>query len=229
MRHIGKNIRQLRQQRQLTQEELAQKLFVTRQTVSNYETGKSRPDVDMICQIAQVLQVDANAVIYGSPVEQERQARRRFGIVTGILVLLAGALLVLYPWAQELRHYRYLLSPYVAVELILAPVTALTGGWWLLQGVSLVTKARPLTKPWCRRARRLLLGLLVICFGCLLPEICFWIYGDILWASGEAYSISLPHIPVISDVMYGLQFVPAPVYALVGGLLWLLGFGAVEH
>ena len=45
MREIGKNIRDLRQRCQLTQEELAQKLHVTRQTVSNYEMGKSRPDV----------------------------------------------------------------------------------------------------------------------------------------------------------------------------------------
>ena len=38
MRDIGKNIKDLRIQAKLTQEELAEKLFVTRQTVSNYET-----------------------------------------------------------------------------------------------------------------------------------------------------------------------------------------------
>jgi len=41
MRDIGKNIRDLRQQKHLTQEELAEQLFVTRQTVSNYENGVS--------------------------------------------------------------------------------------------------------------------------------------------------------------------------------------------
>ena len=45
MRDIGKNIRQLRTAKNMTQDELAEKLFVTRQTVSNYEPGKSRPDV----------------------------------------------------------------------------------------------------------------------------------------------------------------------------------------
>ncbi|HIR10446.1 MAG TPA: helix-turn-helix transcriptional regulator, partial [Candidatus Avoscillospira stercoripullorum] len=38
MRDIGKNIRTLRIRRGLTQDELAEALFVTRQTVSNYET-----------------------------------------------------------------------------------------------------------------------------------------------------------------------------------------------
>ena len=37
MRDIGKNIRQLRTEMNMTQDELARKLFVTRQTVSNYE------------------------------------------------------------------------------------------------------------------------------------------------------------------------------------------------
>ena len=56
MRDIGKNIRDLRIQRNMTQDELAEKLFVTRQTVSNYETGKSRPDIEMLERIAEVLE-----------------------------------------------------------------------------------------------------------------------------------------------------------------------------
>ncbi|MBQ2650775.1 MAG: helix-turn-helix transcriptional regulator [Clostridia bacterium] len=42
MRDVGKNIRDLRQQKGLTQEELAGLLYVTRQTVSNYENGISQ-------------------------------------------------------------------------------------------------------------------------------------------------------------------------------------------
>ena len=41
MRDIGKNIRDLRIVQNLTQDQLAEKLFVTRQTVSNYENGVS--------------------------------------------------------------------------------------------------------------------------------------------------------------------------------------------
>lgn len=39
MRDIGKNIKTLRTAKGMTQEELAAALFVTRQTVSNYETA----------------------------------------------------------------------------------------------------------------------------------------------------------------------------------------------
>lgn len=42
MRDIGKNIRTLRTRRGLSQDQLAEALHVTRQTVSNYETGVSQ-------------------------------------------------------------------------------------------------------------------------------------------------------------------------------------------
>lgn len=73
MRDIGKNIKDLRIQKKLTQDELAEKLFVTRQTVSNYETGRSRPDIDMLMRIAEVLETDLNSLLY----ESEDAAHRR--------------------------------------------------------------------------------------------------------------------------------------------------------
>lgn len=75
MRDIGKNIRDLRQQKHLTQEELAEQLFVTRQTVSNYENGRTRPDVDQILRLAEIFDTDANAVLYGPPVPEGRKKR----------------------------------------------------------------------------------------------------------------------------------------------------------
>ena len=42
MRDIGKNIRSLRVKRNMSQDQLAEALHVTRQTVSNYETGVSQ-------------------------------------------------------------------------------------------------------------------------------------------------------------------------------------------
>ncbi|MGI6001911.1 MAG: helix-turn-helix transcriptional regulator [Candidatus Merdisoma sp.] len=41
MANVGKNIRRLRNEKRMTQDELAEKLFVSRQTISNYETGVS--------------------------------------------------------------------------------------------------------------------------------------------------------------------------------------------
>ncbi len=45
---IGKKIRKERIKRNLTQDDLAEILFVTRQAISKWETGKSLPDQDVM-------------------------------------------------------------------------------------------------------------------------------------------------------------------------------------
>ncbi len=104
MRDIGRNIRDLREQQKLTQEELADKLFVTRQTVSNYEHGKTRPDVDMIMKIADVLNVDANAVFYGIPVPENRKtAFRRLMVSSTVLLVMVIGAIILHPLCLSLQ------------------------------------------------------------------------------------------------------------------------------
>ena len=48
MKDISKRIKELRQQQGMTQEELAERVHVTRQAVSNWENKKTRPDVEML-------------------------------------------------------------------------------------------------------------------------------------------------------------------------------------
>ena len=68
MAKVGKNIRLQRTKQGISQETLAEQLYVSRQTVSNYETGKSYPDIDMLVKIAEVLKVDISVLIYGEAV-----------------------------------------------------------------------------------------------------------------------------------------------------------------
>ena len=76
MRDIGIHIQQARQDKSMTQEDLAQAIHTTRQTVSNYETGRSRPDADTLVLLAQVLEVPAEALLYG-PGWQRGPSRRQ--------------------------------------------------------------------------------------------------------------------------------------------------------
>ena len=48
MTKISKNIKRLRMLQNMSQEELAQKLFVSRQAVSSWENNRTQPDLDMI-------------------------------------------------------------------------------------------------------------------------------------------------------------------------------------
>ena len=49
---IGKIIKEERTKRNLTQEQLAQEFFVTRQLISKWENGKSYPDLDQVVKLS---------------------------------------------------------------------------------------------------------------------------------------------------------------------------------
>ena len=55
MQSLGEKIRQARREKGLTQEQLAQALFVSRQTVSNWENGKTEPDYQTLVRLSQEL------------------------------------------------------------------------------------------------------------------------------------------------------------------------------
>ena len=59
---IGENIRQLRTELNLTQEQLAARLHCTAQAVSKWETGATAPDIAMLPLIAQALGVNIDAL-----------------------------------------------------------------------------------------------------------------------------------------------------------------------
>lgn len=53
----------LRQKQGLTQEELAEKLFVTRQAVSRWETGETTPNADILLRLSMLFGVSVNALL----------------------------------------------------------------------------------------------------------------------------------------------------------------------
>lgn len=62
---IGENIRYFRVKMNITQEELAEKLNVTRQAISKWENNKGEPDLDMLSNIATALEVSVENLLYG--------------------------------------------------------------------------------------------------------------------------------------------------------------------
>lgn len=105
MNTFDNNLKQLRIQRNLKQEELAEKLHVTRQTVSGWETGRRQPDLDMLKKLAEVLDIDMQELIYGVKPSAYPRFQRRYLICTAI----SGSIAVL------LLLFRLLLLPYIEV------------------------------------------------------------------------------------------------------------------
>ena len=67
---LAKNIKAIRKQRGMTQEELATRLNVVRQTVSKWEKGLSVPDADLLKRIAEILETDVSTLL-GAPISTE--------------------------------------------------------------------------------------------------------------------------------------------------------------
>lgn len=65
MTKVSKNIKELRKERNMTQDELAQKLFVTRQAVSSWENDRTQPDIFMLGKIREVFGVSIEELLYG--------------------------------------------------------------------------------------------------------------------------------------------------------------------
>ena len=65
---LGENIAALRKQRGMTQQSLADSLFVTRQTISNWEKNLSVPDADALVRLADALDTTVQTLL-GQPEE----------------------------------------------------------------------------------------------------------------------------------------------------------------
>jgi len=63
---INNNLRQLRLDSGMTQEQVAEKLNVTRQAVSSYESGRTRPDIDTLIRFAEIYGTDLEGIVYGN-------------------------------------------------------------------------------------------------------------------------------------------------------------------
>ena len=105
---LNENIKAIRKSKGLSQEELAVKLNVVRQTISKWENGLSVPDSDMLISISEALETpvsDLKAVcekleIINLQLAQRKAARRKilhwlFISLCAVLVIIYGALIVL--------------------------------------------------------------------------------------------------------------------------------------
>ena len=62
---LGKQIKMHRQEARLSQEELAIRVYVSRQTISNWENDKNYPDVSRLVLLSEIFQISLDKLIKG--------------------------------------------------------------------------------------------------------------------------------------------------------------------
>lgn len=206
MRDIGKNIRSIRIDKKITQEELAEKLFVTRQTVSNYETGKSRPDIDMLLQIAQVLDTDVNALLYGPAIPQDKKRSRTRAILCGcMLLLLCIGFGILYPMAKRVYMTGYYIAPLLLLRLTVQPAILFLLGWLLMELTDSIFCIRLTHTKAIKSIRYVLAGVIIFLVTIQLPYLIFLTIGLIQYLIHNRVALVFPDIPIYTTIAHAVM------------------------
>lgn len=121
---FGENLKKLRKQKGLSQEDLAARLHVARQTISKWEKNSSVPDADILIRLAEILEVSVSelldiktesessnaaeqlSVIKEQLAARERRSRRIWKAAAVVLaaVVLVNILLILLFGVPNLRE-----------------------------------------------------------------------------------------------------------------------------
>lgn len=147
----GSFLRELRKEKQLTQEQLAERFGVTNRSVSRWETGSNMPDLSILVELADFYDVDIRDIIYGerkgedmNKEEKERLQlvadyaeteknillmRLRIFSIVGLVSLIAGLVMLVISRDNNLPIYDYLMGTLmgVAIGALLVAVFYSTG------------------------------------------------------------------------------------------------------
>ena len=96
---INQKIKTERRVAEWTQEQLADKIFVSKRTISNWETGKTLPDIESVLRLAKVFQISLDDLLLeDSAVVKELKRKEELANISGIYYLgpvLTGIILIL--------------------------------------------------------------------------------------------------------------------------------------
>lgn len=107
---LNRQIKKYRRMMNLSQEELAERVYVTRQTISNWETGKSYPDIHSLLLLSTLFNISLDQLIKGDleimKEEVSKKEIQEFNFYGGIFsILLIGTTVTVAPLAYFLGIY----------------------------------------------------------------------------------------------------------------------------
>ena len=184
MTELASSIKALRKQNRMTQDDLAAKLNVTRQTVSNYENGKSEPDIEMLVRIAEVFHTDVNSLVNMEAAHQEAEIPKHWSKAVGLVAVTIAAFTLSHymeQWANTYgqRHYNFTYG--IAVIGFFYPIFLALLGYtvvYFLQQFAQFPAPKPIYKP-----------IRIILTVCLLINCCLYL-PQVVWSIAELLQLA---------------------------------------
>lgn len=125
MDRFTQNLRRARKAAGLTQQQLADRLHVTRQSVSSWELGRTEPDLQTLTELAEVFETDAGSLLgeAGRPAYPRLQKRfvTGFAVCAGLLLMLFCLELGLFAYWRKLALHDYGVALYAALWKLSVP------------------------------------------------------------------------------------------------------------
>lgn len=96
---IGEQLKKFRNQRELTQEDVANELHVSRATISSWETGRTFPDIEKLVYLSDLYEVSLDELVKGDPVImtniiKDKRRLNYWKIAKGILSAISILILI---------------------------------------------------------------------------------------------------------------------------------------
>ncbi|MGX7092381.1 helix-turn-helix domain-containing protein [Hutsoniella sourekii] len=94
---IGQQLKQARLDSSMTQEEVAEKIFVSRQSISNWENDKNYPDIISVIRLSELYQISLDQLLKGSEnyVKHLEESTDVVKSNTKLAFLIVGALMIM--------------------------------------------------------------------------------------------------------------------------------------
>lgn len=108
---FNEKLQYLRKQQNMTQEQLAEKLFVSRTAVSKWESGKGYPNIESLKCISRLFSVSIDELLSGNELlelaetENQTNITKMYGLIYGALDLIVFILMFMPLWGQQDGDY----------------------------------------------------------------------------------------------------------------------------
>ena len=147
---LGSRIKEEREKLNLSQDELAQRMDISRQAISKWETGKSYPDIETILKLSEVFHLSLDELVKGDKSFQENLIKKGRTSISGLTILgyvLIALGVIVGIWGRS--QYPIDLMDSSFISYIIGGLSLLTVGFaiihnipsWLLLGAVYVTGA----------------------------------------------------------------------------------------
>ncbi len=103
--NIGEKIYNLRKKKNMSQEELASVLNVSRQTISKWETGESNPDIDKIVPLCNFFEISTDEFLKDRDIVYEKnltkEKKKNKALTFSLCLIIFGVMMILVILLEE--------------------------------------------------------------------------------------------------------------------------------